>query len=242
MATAADIIADALAEIGVLAAGETLSAEDGASGLRALNRMIDAWKAERVFLFGMNRATWAITAGTASYVIGTGAVVNVARPDVIDSFRFYDTAITEITEIPLRMMTDADYEARGTPALQAKYPQAVYFNQSYPTAEAKAFITLWPTPTATTLVGVVYYPGSISEFASLATSYVFTAGYDRMVAKNLALELAPQYGAEPSAILQRQALDSMAVVARSNKRLQEVRFSPDAGMGYGTYDIITDSQ
>lgn len=236
MATVQDLVGDALREIGVLAAGETLSAEDGTTGLATLNRMIDAWKAERVYLYGLTRSTWAIVASDGSYTVGTGGDVNTARPTRIDAVNYIDTSITPNHEVPLRLMTDQDWEQIRIRTQESLYPEAVWYDLSYPLAT----LNLWPVPTSATLTGVLYAPTIVSVFAATSDSVSFPPGYERMIVKNLALELAPQYGATPGPGLEKQAQESQAVVLRSNKRLQEIRFPPDAAMNRQSYDIYTD--
>lgn len=48
--TNAQIIGDALLLIGVIAEGQTLSAEQGATGLRALNQMLERWTEDGIEL------------------------------------------------------------------------------------------------------------------------------------------------------------------------------------------------
>lgn len=236
MATVQDLVVDALLEINAISVGETLGAEDGESGLRTLNRMINGWKAERVFLSGNFRITWNIVAGDDNYSFGVGGDINAARPVQINAVKYIDTAITPGVEVNLRLMTDQDWNSRRVPDQTATYPQAAWYNKLYPLGAMR----LWPVPTSATLQGVVYYPQVVGEFAALATAVSLDYGYERMIVKNLALELAPQYGANVSDELRRQAQDSMAVVMRMNRRLQEIRFSPDAGMSRGAYDIWSD--
>lgn len=237
MATVGDLVADALLEINVLAAGETLSADDGASGLRALNRMVNAWKAERVFIFKLGRTTWNIVAADGEYTVGSGADVNVLRPVHINAVNIIDTSITPNYEMPLRLMTDQDWAGLALKTLTSARPDSAYYNLTYPTGT----LNLWPVPTSATLQGVLYAPEAVAEFAALAEGVALPPGYERMVVKNLAIEMAPQYGREPSETLKKQARDSLAVVLRANKKLEEMRFPPDAAMSRGSYDIWSDS-
>jgi hypothetical protein len=234
-----DLVTDALNEIGLLASGETATADDGWVGLRALNRMVDAWKAERVFIYQVARSTWSIVSGTGSYTVGTGGNVNIVRPVRIDSIAISDSSITPPYEIPLRMMTDADYAGIRIKTQQALRPSAAWYNLTFPTAT----LVFWPVPTSSTLLGVLYAPQAVDEFAALADTVILPPGYRRMIVKNLGLELAPQYGATVSPQLERlerQAQDSFAVVVRANKRLQDLKFEPGALMSRRLYDIYSD--
>ena len=51
MASAGDLINGALRLLGVLAEGETPSAETSADALTAMNQMIDSWNTEKLSIF-----------------------------------------------------------------------------------------------------------------------------------------------------------------------------------------------
>jgi hypothetical protein len=236
MATVEALVADALREIAVLAAGETMSASEGTNGLASLNRMVNAWKAEKVFIYQNAATTWAIVSGTGTYTVGTGGTVNVLRPMHIVAINIRDAVTTPAYEMGLRLMTDQDWAEVRIKAQTAYRPQAAYYNLSYPLAT----LFLWPIPTSATLTGVLYAPLATDEFAALTSTVSLPPGYERMIVKNLAMELAPQYGANVSSQLTQQAQDSLAVVLRANKNLEEQRFDPGAMMRRRYYDIYSD--
>ena len=236
MATVSDLIAGALKEIAVLAAGEAASDADSSDALLTLNRMVNAWKAERIFLYGLTRTTWTITASTQTYNVATGSTVNVDRPEHIDSIKVSDSSTSPAYEFPLYLMNDKEYAEIRIKSQTADRPTSAYYNLQYPTAT----IFLWPNPTSSTLTGVLYAATVISTFAALSTTVSLPPGYERMIVKNLAVELAPMFGKQPSEYLQRQAQDSLAVVLRANTRLRTMRFGPDAMMQRPVYDIYSD--
>jgi hypothetical protein len=80
----------------------------------------------------------------------------------------------------------------------------------------------------------------VAEFADINATVSLPPGYERMIVKNLAVELAPSYDATVSDQLQRQAQDALAVVLRANKTLEEQRFDPGAMMHRRYYDIYSD--
>lgn len=81
--TAGTLINDALLEIGVLAEGDTPTADMSASGLRVLNRMLDSLSTNQAFAYYPNLITRALT-GESSFYIGPAIVlpftVNLATP------------------------------------------------------------------------------------------------------------------------------------------------------------------
>lgn len=243
MATARDLITKALQELGVLAAGEVATAVEADDGLLALNRLLDAWAAERLQIYTVTRTTWTITPNTDpnQYTVGTGGVVNVARPVFVSDGHvgFVDTSTSPSTEYPLVMLTEAAFAGIPVKGLTSTYPTRFYYNPTYPLASLRLF----PVPTSATLTGVLYAPQQVAQLAALTTAVSLPPGYERMLLKNLAIELAPSYERFVSPTLAKQAADAKAIVKRANKRLRDLSIDPGAVVqgryfpyGYG-YDI-----
>ena len=220
MASVLDIVTDGLRELGVLAAGEVASADDGAYGLRALNRLLDQWAAERLAIYEETRTTFTIVSGTQAYSIGTGGTVNVARPVYLRHVAYYDTSLSPVQEIALDIVTFDGWAGIPQKTLTGTAPTHVWYATDYPLGSLK----LWPVPTSSTLVGVVYAPEQVSEFASLAATVSLPPGWRRMLVKNLAVELAPSYDKPAGRELTDQALESVRVVKRSNLKMTDLAF------------------
>lgn len=237
MADVSDIVTAALRELGVLAAGEVATADDAQAGLDALGRLQDQWAAERLQIYTVTRTTWTITASDGDYTVGAGANVNVARPAHIDHVNFIDTSTDPDTEYPLVPLTEDGYAAIGQKALTSKFPSHWHYNPTFP----NGVLNFWPVPTASTLQGALYAPAAIAKWTSLSTSVSLPPGYERMLVKNLAVELAPQFEREVGQALILQARESKAVVKGANRRLRDLSFDGGAliqGSG-GAFDIYT---
>lgn len=236
MATAGDLINASLREIGVLAGGETPPADDSTDARTALNRLINQWSAEGLKLFTVTRTTWTITANDGQYTVGASADVNVSRPAIINRVGFIDTSTSPDTEYPLRKLTEDSWANVSLKAQTSTFPEVFYYNPTYPPGT----LDLWPVPTSTTLSGVLYAPAVLTEFSGLTTSVSLPNGYERMIVKNLALDLCPSYGKQPSPLLLQQARDATATVQRMNYRLSDLSLDPAALVGVdqgGRYDI-----
>jgi len=106
LATPNTIIYAALQDLGVLAAGETPSAEDSTFALEALNRLVDQWAAERLMMYTITRKTWTITASDGEYTVGDGGDIDIdPRPVHIEEVRLIDTSPTPDAEYPLARLT-----------------------------------------------------------------------------------------------------------------------------------------
>jgi hypothetical protein len=231
------VITPALKEVGVLAIGETATAEDANDCLTALNQLIDQWAAERLMVYTTTRTTWTITASDGSYTVGSGGDINIAWPRYVDGISYVDTSPDPDHETPLSRLTEDAYAAIAAKALTSTLPTDFYYNPTYPLGA----LSLFPIPTSSTLTGVIYHPTAVTSFAALTTSVSLPPGYERMLRKNLATEVAPMFGRQVDQLLMKQAQDSKEVVKRSNKRLMDMSFERGALIGGGgSYNIYRD--
>lgn len=238
-ATVRDLLSASLTEIGVLAAGEVMTAADSSLGLAALNRWIDAQAADRLQMYEETRTVWTIVSGDENYTVGTGGDVNRARPVYVSRVQFQDTNLTPTTEFPLSTLTDDSYAAITMKDQESTYPQCYWYNPTFPLAT----LIFWPVPTSGTLEGVMYAPTAVAEFANLSTSVSLPPGYQQMIVKCMAVELAPSYEVQPNPLLLKQAQDSLITVQRANKRLSDLSLDQGAviqgGSRWGGWSIYT---
>lgn len=229
MATVQDVVNQALRTLGVLAAGETPAYEDSADALVTLNNLIDQWAAERLAIYTVTRTTWAIVSGTSTYTVGSGGSVNIAWPVYVDRIGYQDTA-TDI-EYPLGELTEDGYASLSDKTLTASVPTVYYYNPTY--AAGLASVILWPTPTGTTLEGVIYCPTAVAEFAGLASTVSLPPGYRQFLVSNLALALSAEYGRNPHQALIKAAEESKATLKRMNFRMADLAVGFAPGMSDG---------
>ena len=238
MADVRDVCTDALRELGVIAADDTPTASDVMSALRALNRLLDQWAAERLMIYTVSRTTFALSSGDQSYTVGSGGNFNVARPVRIDHFTIYDDTEATPDEQSLEELTDDAYALIRQKTATGPEPIYYYYNPTFPTGT----LFLWPSPTSDDLTGALYAPQQVSEFAEtpagLDTAISLPPGYRRMLVKNLAMELAPSFERSPTPELREQAADSKSIVKLANVRMMDMSVDPGwlSGGGY-RFDI-----
>jgi hypothetical protein len=240
VATARDIITASLQELGVLAAGEVATAAEANDGLALLNRWLDSKAAERLQIYTVTRSLWAIIPNKHTYTVGTGGNCNIARPMFVNEIQFVDTSMDPDLELPLTPLTDATYAAINMKDFGSTYPQAAYYNPTYPLAS----ITLWPVPLSSTLQGVIYSATAVTQLPTLDTAISMPPGYELMLVKNLAVQMAPSYERQVNSLLLEQAREAVAIVKRSNKRLDDLVIDRAAlvqGNRWGFYNIYSDS-
>lgn len=238
--TVLDLITSVLREINVLGAGDTPSADDAMDGLRMVNDFIDGVCAlERLLIYTITRTTWTLVASQASYAVGPSGDVNIVRPIYIDRVRFQETAVSPTLEMPLGLLTEADYRAVPRKALTSSYPVSYYYNPTFPTGTLKFF----PIPTSTTLQGVLYAPTAVTRFGALTDVIALPPGYNRFLRKNLAVEFSAAWRdtLPINPILIKQATESTANLKRVNQRPIDMRLDL-SWLGQGpVYDITSDT-
>jgi hypothetical protein len=237
MATVQDLVSASLKRIGVLASGETPSAEESADALLRLNALVDSLANERLTIYTVTRTTWTITANDGSYTVGASGNVNIAWPTFVQNVGYIDTAQDPDAEYLLDLLSPEEYAAFGQKAQANTLPFAAYYNPTYPLGT----VEFLPVPTSTTLLGVIYVPTAVASFASLATTISLPPGYERMLTSNLAIELAPEFGQEPSPTLIQIARDSKAAIKVRNYQPLKLRCDPALVGRGGVWNINTNS-
>jgi hypothetical protein len=232
MTTAGDIIYGALRLIGQLAEGEVPSADTAQDALAAMNMMIDSWSTERLAVYATQDQTFTWPANEAVRTIGpTGDFVG-QRPVLLDDATYYVDA-QGLAFMPA-IINEAEYNAIVLKTVTTTYPQVIYPEATNPNAT----YTIYPVPTRP-LVWHFISVQPLAQPATLGTELVFPPGYLRAFRYNLACELAPEFGVEPSPQVTRVAMVSKRNLKRINNP-GDMMAMPSGIMGSpGRYNIYT---
>jgi len=211
--TAQDIINNALQEIGVLAAGETCNSDDAAFSLGKLNRLLDNWNAESLFIYSTSLFQGTLTVGKNPHTIGpTGAdfTVSTARPPKITEANLVLTDQTPNIFRPLVIVDDNWWMNNPVPSLSTQIPYYLYPNYSWPTAQ----LYLWPVPNDAYDIRLLIQ----TLFGSLTSDSTFSLppGYEDAVTLSLAEALSAPFEMPMSPILQKNAAEGRARVRSLN--------------------------
>ena len=208
--SAGDIINGSLRLIGMLAEGETPSAETSADALSAMNQMIESWNTERLSIFSTQDQVFTWPATVISRTMGpTGDFVG-NRPILIDDSTYFRDPSTGIS-YGIKIINQQQYDGIAVKTVRSTYPQVLWINMSYPDIE----MYIYPVPTR----DLEWHFISVEELsrpATLATTLSFPPGYLRAFRYNLAVELAPEFGVEPSPTVVRIAMTSKRNLKRIN--------------------------
>ena len=177
------------------------------------------------------------TAWFDTFAISATSGIPIPRPVVVEDVRIVDTSQSPDLELSLTMLTDQAWEAVPQKDLTNTWPTSWYYNPTFPYGT----LQFWPIPTSTTLQGAIYVKTQISEFDALSSTVTLPPAYFRALVKNLALDLCPSYGKEPSGLLLKQAADSLASLKRANIKPMDLGFPGGALVGRRRgYDIRSD--
>jgi hypothetical protein len=210
MATAGETINGSLRLLGVLAEGETPSAETSQDALRAMDQMIDSWNTERLAVFSTQDQVFTWPAATLSRTLGpTGNFVG-NRPILLDDATYFKDPSTGVS-YGIKMINQQQYDGIAVKTVSSTFPQVIFTNMTYPDIE----MFIYPRPTR----DLEWHFISVEELtqpATLVTNLTFPPGYLRAFRYNLACELAPEFGVEPSPQVQRIAMYSKRNLKRIN--------------------------
>lgn len=238
MPTARDVCTSALQKLGVIYSSETMSARDSTVALDTLNERIDQMAAERLTIFSEAETTWSIVSGTGQYTIGSGGDVSVTRPVYINHINFRDTSTSPVIEFPMSPLTDDEWAGLTPKTLESTYPRHYWYNPTYG-ANARGTLELWPVPTSSTLTGVLYAESAVAELSSLDTDITLPPGYRQYLTYQLALDLAPAFGAVVTREIEMQAAKAQEKIKRANVRMMDMQLDrgvlPERRYGWSIY-------
>ena len=210
MTTAGDQINGALRLLGVLAEGETPSAATSQDALFALNQMIDSWGTEKLSTFTTQEQIFDWLPGFVSRTLGPSGDFVGDRPVLMDDATYFVDASTGIS-YGIKLINQQQYDGIAVKNVTSTFPQVMWINTNYPDID----MHVYPVPTKV-LEWHFISAAQLTQPATIATPLYFPPGYLRAFRYNLACELAPEFGVEPSPTVSRIAMYSKRNLKRIN--------------------------
>ena len=210
MATAGDIINGSLRLLGVLAEGEVPSAETAQDALNAMNQMIESWNTERLSVFSTQDQVFTWPAGQLSRTLGPSGDFVGNRPVLLDDATYFKDPGTGVS-YGIKFINQQQYDGIAVKTVTSTYPQVIFVNNTFPDID----MYVYPRPTRE----LEWHFISVEELtqpATLATDLHFPPGYLRAFRYNLATEMAPEFGVEPTPQVMRIAMTSKRNLKRVN--------------------------
>ena len=236
--TAAQIITAALRLCGLVVEGETPTPEALADGLEALQVMLREWASRgllvyadvvetKVLTVSQNTYTWGLTTGN----IATDRPTDVLRGWIGDGLG---------TDYPVEKISEAQYQALAVKGVSSR-PNRLMYRQTYPLG----ILYLYPTPSAAetiSLVSIKPWPET-SSFDVTTSTMSFPPHYQRAIKYNLAVEIAPEWGKQLSALVYQEAKDSLQNLLDHNAAAQVTpsKLTVIKGTSGGGYNITSDT-
>lgn len=208
--TAGDQINRALRLLGVLAENETPSAAMSQDGLMAMNQMIDSWDTERLSVFCTQDQVFTWPAGEYIRTLGPSGNFVGLRPVLLDEATYFRDPGTNVS-FGIKFINQQQYNGIAVKTVTSTYPQVIFVNMGFPNVT----MSIYPRPTRD-LEWHFISVQKLDEPATLVTDLFFPPGYLRAFTYNLAMEIAPEYGVEPSRQVQRIAMTSKRNIKRIN--------------------------
>jgi hypothetical protein len=210
MTTAAELIEGSLRLLGVLAEGEQPSVAVMQDSIMAMNQMIQSWDTERLSVFSTQDQVFTWPAYTMSRTLGpTGDFVG-NRPIEVDDATYFKDPSSGLS-FGVKLINQQQYDGIAFKTVTSTYPQVLWVNNTFPDIE----LTIYPVPIKA-LEWHIISVETLNEVSSVATDMYFPPGYLRAFRYNLACELAPEFGVEPSPQVQRIAMSSKRNIKRIN--------------------------
>lgn len=213
--TAQDLINGALRLIGVLAVGEDPSAEESNDAFSSLNDMIDTWSNQSLLIFNNSYETLPLVVNQQSYQWGVGAAdFTSARPQSIQDINWQQVTATTTLELPIEILNEDQWAAISIKGITSNIPTRCWLANTYPYAT----LYLWPKPAVSGNI-VVWSWKPLADISALNSTLSLPPGYQRALRYNLALELAPEYGKNPSELVVSHAIESKANLKSMNNKI-----------------------
>lgn len=188
-----DIITQAMQEIGVLDPNQAPEGTEAATGLIKLNRMLDAWNADKRYVWTMVFNQYPITPNLQPHTIGPSGTFNVnQRPVKLESAEIILNNVTPNIRYPINLRDDAWWAAKSAYAVSGSLPTDLYYSPDWPNGS----LYLWPVPTVAYLLELQTW--TLIDQVQLTTSMCLPPGYSDAIIYSLAISLCPAFAVQAS--------------------------------------------
>lgn len=210
MTTAQTLVTRALRLLGAVASGEAPTSAESDDALIALNNLLESWQADKLLVYALTDTAFTLSAADASYTVGPGGNFALTpRPSKLENV--FVRASNQ--DYPVELVEQDRWFNIIDKTSTSDLPLFAYYEPSMSTGT----LLIWPVPTAAYSLHIVTWT-PCSVLAALSTTVAFPQGWERALAYNLALELASEFGTQPSASVVQIAVDSKAAIMRANHR------------------------
>ena len=102
------------------------------AGLDTLNNWMDSLGTDRLSIFHLVRTVHTLSGSTASYTIGVGGTINIARPMwVQNASLILDSGAATPTEVPIQVFSDDEWAGVSQKTLSGSQPTGIWFDHAW---------------------------------------------------------------------------------------------------------------
>lgn len=243
MATARDIVTQALKKSGVIGEGETPSAETISDGLADLNDLIAQANTERWMIFNLLDLGFPSDGRITPYSIGPNAANYpvIRRPDRLEAayLRQFTTGSALPVDTPLEVWAAREqYSLATLKKAFVSYPAGVWLDPKWPNADL--YVYPWAQSGQGYEVHIILKDAF--PILTLNTSVdTFPSHYLPFMKFVLARRIRQAYGKglKPDPELNALARQAVSNIKNSNLAVPDLRMPPELSFG-GTYNIFSD--
>ena len=232
MGTIRAIIKAALRKCGgIIAEGEEPSADLMQDSKEALGTMLDSWSLEELVVYGKLEQVKTWPANSALETLGpTGSLVGL-RPISLYPSTYFTTTGGELS-YPISLITREEYNSIGSKSITSNIPELLHLSPDMPDATLR----IYPVPTVEVEMHFMSMLALDMPGVDLSDEFDFPPGYERALIYNLAIEISPELGIQPSATVQRLAVVSKRNIKRINSAKDILGF-PSSLVNHTFYNI-----
>lgn len=229
VATAQDVITDAMLLMLAQTPGEPIPAAEMTFGLRELNRMLGKFSVIRNFCFNAAMATYTFATVKNAYTIGpSGADFTGPRPNRVIKGNIIITGQPQPVYIPLDIIDGEQWMSLTIRAIPTAIPRKLYYDSGYTSVGVTSGVPnlgygtlyFYGQPQAGYQVELLV-PTALQNFTALAGSggyFIAPPPYEEFVVTSLAEALSISYGRPISQDLKDRARKARAAVVSLNSQ------------------------
>jgi hypothetical protein len=256
--TAADIIHDALIEVGISSPGDVDDPDTAQWAFRKLNYLTDVWAAKQAYVWAQQFNEFTLVVGLLPHTIGPapGATFATKGPRpvrIISSNYLLNTGAQpqgglNIVDQPMNIQDAEWWAANQTKNIQTNYPTDVYYQPDTPNGS----LYFWPTPNTASQVRLQYWQ-QLSQYSAITDPLSGPGGngtlpeaYRAALMLSLAESLQPGSEKEPNEQLGRMALEARTAIFANNAKSPRIQTRdygmPGARSGRSEWNYLTGGQ
>jgi hypothetical protein len=214
---ALSLIQNALSEIGVYTPGEALSNADAQFALGKLNRMLDEWNSQELFIYARTFPNAPLITGFAAQPLTIGPtgsfMVVPQRPEKIIAANIFLNNTPTLVKYPLTIR-DADWwAAQRVPQITTAVPTDLYYEPAWPNGQ----MFIWPVPTVAWPLELELW-SILTQIPNLTFSISLPPAYANALTLGLAVDCAAAFRKNPAPSLALRAQQSWSALQNMNSR------------------------